>query len=200
MSYISKLKNKINSVEQDEIPEPAYQITQTFVEPIYKFDLSSEIDADTIVNHVYNFKEKYPISNKTNVHAWHSQYDTHYKTNDFDMLISTIQNKLNLIEKIFRPNFKIDSVLLDSWVAIYNKTEYTQMHHHHKARWASVYYAKAEEHCAPIVFTGLEIKPKTGMLLLFPGRVKHMVRKELSDIERIIFSANFDFTFFKYAS
>jgi len=198
MSYLNKLKTRIVSIEKHKIPEPAYQIKQSSIEPIYKFDLSLEIDADTIVNHVYNFKEKYPISNTTNIHAWHSHYDTHHKTNDFDELITTIKNKIYLIENFSRPTFTLDTVLIDSWVAIYNKTEYTQIHAHHWFRWACVYYAKAEEDCAPIVFTGVEIKPKTGMLLLFPGRTKHMVRKSTSDIERIIFAANFDLSFIEY--
>jgi hypothetical protein len=196
MSYLNKLKTRIVSIEKHKIPKPAYQVTQTFIEPIYKFDLSSEINSDTIVNHVYNFKEKYPTSNSSNVHAWHSHYKTHYKTNDFDTLILSIKNKLKLIEADLNHDFNIDFFLLDSWVAIYNKTDYSNMHHHYPARWAAIYYAKAEEDCSPIVFTGIEIKPKTSMLLLFPGRTRHMVRKSSSNRERIIFSANFDITIF----
>ena len=189
MNHIDKLKSKLSSIKEKILP--SYELEQLYKDNIYQLDLSSEIDANTIVNLVYKFKEQYPIPNKSNVFAWHSDYDTHKKTSDFDILINVIENKLKLIADT-RPEF-INKVL-DSWVAIYNKTEYAQWHNHSAdyCRWSVVYYAKAEENCSPIVFKNLEIVPKTNMLLIFPSRTNHMVRKSYSDAERIIFAANLD--------
>ena len=185
-NHIDKLKNKLLSVTKIE---PTYEIEQTYSDPIYQFDLSSEISSSDIVKYVYDFKKTYPISRKSTIVAWHSDYDAHEKTTDFNPLIELIQIKVNLIEDNI-PG--ISNKLLDSWVAIYNKSEYTKMHNHAYARWAVVYYAKAEENCAPIVFKDLEIIPKTNMLLVFPGRMQHMVRASTSDVDRIVFAANFD--------
>ena len=197
MSFSDKLKTKISSIEKDlpiepgSKPDPTYEITQSSIEPIYQFDLSEDIDATTIVNCIYNFKEKYPISNTSNIHAWHSDYDTHRRTKDFDNLIEIIKNKLNLVRGN-RGVLNKDFIILDSWVAIYNKDDRTAWHDHGFIKWVAVYYARAEENCSPIVFNNLKIKPKTNMLLLFPGRVRHMVERSSSDIERIIFSAGIE--------
>ena len=198
MNHIDKLKKKLVSVKTTEKILPFYVMEQKYIDKIYKLDLSSEIDSDTIVNLIYKFKEQYPISNTSNLFSWHSDYDTHSKTSDFDTLIVVIENKLKFIETNNRDGFV--NKVLDSWVAIYNKTEYAQWHSHSDnsgSRWSVVYYAKAEENCAPIVFKDLEIVPKTNMLLIFPARAYHMVRKSHSDIERIIFAANLDIVYVK---
>ena len=170
---------------------PSYELKQIYTDKIYQIDLSSEIDANTIVNSIYKFKENYPISNSSNILSWHSNWDTHKRTTDFDILVTTIENKLKLIEET-RPGFV--NKVLDSWVAIYNKTESALWHNHcnefDNNGWAVVYYAKAEKNAAPILFKNLEIVPKTNMLLVFPARAYHMVRESSSNIERIIFSAN----------
>ena len=171
---------------------PFYELKQTYIDKIYQIDLSAEIDATTIVNSVYKFKEQYPMSNTSNILSWHSDYNTHEKTRDFDTLINVIENKLTLIEKT-RPGFV--NKFLDCWVAIYNKTESAQWHNHcqdfdNTFGWAVVYYAKAEKNAAPILFKNLEIVPKTNMLLVFPSRAYHMVRPSVSNLERIVFAGN----------
>ena len=185
-NHINKLKNKLLSVTKIE---PTYEIEQTYSDPIYQFDLSSEINSSDVVKYVYEFKKNYPISRESSIIAWHSDWDTHKKTTDFNPLIESIQLKVNSIEGHVP---EISNKLLHSWVAIYNKSEYTKIHDHGHARWSTVYYAKAEAHCAPIVFKDLEIIPKTNMLLIFPGRMKHMVRASASDVDRIVFASNFD--------
>jgi hypothetical protein len=188
MNHVDKLKNKLSNIKEKLLP--TFELTNTYIDPIYQFDLSTEIDAGATVNLIFKYKEHYPISNKrSNILSWNSDYDTHKKTTDFDILIKIIENKVKLIEDT-RNGFV--NKVLDSWVAIYNKTEYAQWHNHSDthAKWAAVYYAKAEENCSAIVFKNLEIVPKTNMLLIFPSRMNHMVRKSISDTERIIFAAN----------
>lgn len=191
MNHIDKLKSKLDSVKTTERILPSHEIEQKYIDKIYKLDLSSEIDSNSIVNLIFKYKEQYPISNKSSLKTWHSEYHTHKKTSDFDTLIHVIENKLKLIDDT-RDQFV--NTVFESWVAIYKRSEYAGWHNHsdNRFRWSVVYYAKAEENCAPIVFKDLEIVPKTNMLLVFPSRAYHMVRKSQSDIERIIFSANLD--------
>jgi hypothetical protein len=200
MNHIDKLKSKLSSIKSNVRlrAKPFTEVKQTQVEKIYKFDLSSEIDANEVVNLIYKFRETVPYSNagKTNVFAWHSNYDTHIKTSDFDPLIKIIQEKLNSVGPTYQiPRYVATYPIADSWVGIYNKTEYTVPHEHSITHYAAVYYAKAEEDCSPIVFKNskkdLEIVPTTNTLLIFSGRAWHYVPKSTSDHERIFFAANF---------
>jgi hypothetical protein len=200
MNHIDKLKSKLSSVKKDfkPITEPFTEVKQTQVEKIYKFDLSSEIDANEVVNLIYKFRETVPYSNKgkTTVFAWHSHFDTHKKTSNFDPLIKIIQEKLNSVGPTYMwPEYEVTYPILESWAGIYKKTEYTIPHAHEPMQYAAVYYAKAEENCSPIVFKNskkdLEIVPTTNTLLIFSGRAWHYVSKSTSDDERIIFAANF---------
>jgi len=204
MNHLNKLKDKLSSVKKDIKPmaEPFAEIKQTHLEKIYKFDLSSEIDANEVVNLIYKFRETVPYSNKgkTNVFAWHSDYLTHKKTSDFDPLIKIIQNKLSLIGPTNNwPCYEVTYPITESWAGIYNKTEYTVPHAHEPVQYAAVYYAKAEENCSPIVFKtldkDLEIVPTTNTLLIFSGRARHYVPRSILDDERIIFAANFTISF-----
>jgi len=204
MNHIDKLKSKLSSVKKDFQPmvEPFAEVNQTQIESIYKFDLSSEIDADEVVNLIYKFRENIPYSNKgkTNVFAWHSDFDTHIKTSDFNPLIKIIQEKLSLIGPTNNwPSYEVTYPIADSWAGIYNKTEYTVPHAHEPVQYAAVYYAKAEENCSPIVFKtldkDLEIVPTTNTLLIFSGRARHYVPRSILDDERIIFAANFATSF-----
>ena len=200
MNHIDKLKSKLASVKSNfkHIAEPFTEVKQPQVEKIYKFDLSSEIDANEVVNLIYKFRETVPYSNegKTNVFAWHSDYDTHIKTSDFNPLIKIIQEKLNSVGPTYKlSRYEVTYPILESWVGIYKKTEYTVPHAHGTTHYSVVYYAKAEEDCSPIVFKtldkDLEIFPTTNTLLIFSGRAWHYVPRSTSDNERIIFAANF---------
>ena len=197
MNYIDKLKSKLKS-NFKPMADPFTEVTQSHIEKIYKFDLSSEIDANEVVNLIYKFRENFPYSNKgkTNVFAWHSDYFTHIKTSDFDPLIEIIKNKLSSLGKKYQPkNYDITYPIADSWVGIYKKNEFTVSHKHEPAHYSAVYYAKAEENCSPIVFKNskkdLEIVPTTNTLLIFSSRTWHYVPKSTSDDDRIIFAANF---------
>ena len=206
MNYIDKLKSKLSYIKSNfkPIAKPFTEVIQTQVEKIYKFDLSSEIDANEVVNLIYKFRETVPYSNegKTTVFAWHSDFDTHKKTSNFDPLIKIIQEKLNSVGPTYMwPEYEVAYPILESWAGIYKKTEYTMPHIHGPMQYAAVYYAKAEEKCSPIVFKNskkdLEIVPTTNTLLIFSGRAWHYVPKSTSDDERIMFAANFLISFNK---
>ena len=204
MTHINKLKEKLASAPK-KVPPLAnenvtiYETVLKYVDQIYQFDLSSEIDADVIVNLIYSFRKNYPYSNegKTNVYAWHSDFFAHKQTSDFNPLIEVIKNKLWKIDPIAQnyPDFETSFKLLESWVGIYKQTEYTVPHDHGPVKYAAVYYAKAEENCSPIVFKttdkDMSIVPKTNTLVIFSGKAMHYVPKSTSDDDRIIFAANF---------
>lgn len=70
----------------------------------------------------------------------------------------------------------MDLVVTDCWGIIYDQADYTQRHNHFPSEFSCALYLEAHEDSAPIIFSGrLNIKPKPGMLVLFPGILTHEV-------------------------
>ena len=79
---------------------------------------------------------------------------------------------------------------------IYGKGDYTKDHSHTGSRFSFTYYVKAEEDCTPIVFTWpgkMQIKPKTGDLLIWDSEYGHMVPEGTTDTKRIVIAGNLNY-------
>ena len=75
----------------------------------------------------------------------------------------------------------------------YEKGNHAVKHNHWPATLSGVYYIDVEENSSPIIFeNNFVIKPKNGMLLLFPSIVNHEVPP--SKGKRIVASINLLFT------
>ena len=91
---------------------------------------------------------------------------------------------------------KVQVYCSSMWGAVYKKGDYTKEHAHIGARWSFTYYVKAEEDCTPLVFTWpgvMQIKPKTGDLIIWNGDYKHMVPEQQTDTKRIAIAGNLNF-------
>ena len=79
----------------------------------------------------------------------------------------------------------------DCWGAVYKKGDYTISHDHWPAIWSWTYYVNVTSQCSPLVFTNSDYKvqPSNGLLVLFPGWVKHKVPQEC-DHERVMVAGN----------
>ena len=127
-------------------------------------------------------------SDKSNVKAWHSHFDTHYKEPRFNILINKILKKSQEFLKI---NCNLHP--LNFWVMEYEKGNHAVKHNHWPASLSGVYYIDVEENSSPIIFeNNFTIEPKNGMLLLFPSIVNHEVPP--SKGKRIVASINLLFT------
>ena len=80
----------------------------------------------------------------------------------------------------------------DCWGAVYRKGEYTQSHDHWPAIWSWTYYVNVTSQCSPIIFSNSDYKvqPMNGLLVMFPGWVKHEVPPQESDHERVMVAGN----------
>ena len=87
-------------------------------------------------------------------------------------------------------------IVIDIWGAIYSKGDRTISHDHWPALWSFCYYVSAPEGSAPLVFTSnnYEIQPKSGLLVMFPGWVKHHVPVQNIEAERIVVAGNIRMT------
>ena len=150
---------------------------------IYTLDNYQELN-NNLKNIFSDFRKKYPESDTNNVIGWHSHFDTHIKEPKFNILIDKIVDVSMDFIKI-----KCNLYPLNFWVMEYGKGNYAKRHNHWPATLSGVYYIDVEENSSPIIFeNNFVIKPRNGMLLLFPSIVNHEVPP--SQGKRIVASIN----------
>ena len=72
---------------------------------------------------------------------------------------------------------------------MYEKSDHAVPHNHFPTEYVAIYYVDVETGCSPIVFQyGLKVIPENGMLLVFPGRLRHQVPP--TDKKRMLISWN----------
>ena len=74
------------------------------------------------------------------------------------------------------------------WGQLYNEGDFQESHDHVPHDYTFVFYVNTPEGSSPIVFDSSmeEIQPTSGMLLVFPGWVKHSVPKNKCEGRSII--------------
>jgi len=89
-----------------------------------------------------------------------------------------------------KPHF--NPVITEIWGAIYRKSEHTILHDHWPSTWSFTYYVNVSDDCSPIVFpdANISLKPKNGMMCMFPGWVAHKVPKQKTNYERVMVAGN----------
>ena len=102
--------------------------------------------------------------------------------------------------------------LSNMWAIINKKGAMNQKHSHSNSDLSAAYYVTAKEGCGDIVFydprpgkvykhplankpnllnaVNNGVKPKAGMLVLFPSYLEHSVNPNTSDHERVVISFN----------
>ena len=97
---------------------------------------------------------------------------------------------------------KFEYNIKDSWVALFKKHNYAHIHSHGEADISGVYYIqtppKTTENVGKIFFQddrmaqerSVEIPADQGVIILFPGYLKHGVQTNTSDVERLSLSFN----------
>lgn len=166
--------------------------------PLYIFDISKLVDRNEIVQLVYDYRDKFPVSRTSTIKGWHSDYFAH--TNFIDTrsekLLSTIKN---IAEKIINRGYaeNVRANIFNVWYNILNKGDKIHPHHHlpdgliDTNQYSIVYYPKTQDDMSPIIFeNNFEILPKNDMLLLFPSYLVHSVDELTTTEDRISISAN----------
>ena len=144
--------------------------------PVFTVFLNHSLEEiRSIKERIIQYRKENPISNKSNVKAWHSPYRTHEHTICFDDINRRIVSECDNIANNFN-NTNDRLILHDMWVNIYEKGDKTVMHNHSPGDYSCCYYVDIEENSSPIMFPPkLEIHPKNDMLVIFPSNVNHEV-------------------------
>lgn len=163
--------SSITSVNNDEL-----------VEEIEKF--SSELDSGYIENkhHTYYEDKIYPFGQK-----------------QAELLIKEIEKS---VSEMTGRSMRVTAI----WTLTLNKGESVSYHSHksnlhpaHEEHFSIAYYANAPEGSANLIFDvtacntlekSIQIKPETGMLVVFNSFIGHMTDRHKSDAPRIVVSAN----------
>ena len=100
---------------------------------------------------------------------------------EFAKIIS--KSRFNYVEKF---------VVKEMWAAAYKSDDYTIEHDHWPATWSTCYYINPPKNCSGLYFPDLneELTVENGMLVLFPGWVRHGVKKCTFDGTRYAVAAN----------
>ena len=104
-----------------------------------------------------------------------------------DVIYDWVLSILRGVHKYGGWSYKVYS----SWMARYNRGDYTKKHDHMPMFAAFVYFVKTPRGSSPLVFTtsGKRIKAEEGKVIIFPGHMQHEVPKNRCD-DRIVLSGN----------
>lgn len=165
---------------------------------VYEFDLSQELDMGSLrqkcLDHVEHFGPKYHQGHQS---IKSTGFFAHAVTHDFDELISCIEKRTHEVSNKVSGaiGVRADWRVLETWVMVYKKLGYVHDHGHYPFGYSAVFYVSADN-TAPIWFHDVEIKTRTGQLLIFPGYLRHMVKPVTAQHgERIVFACNLYATF-----
>ena len=164
-------------------------------------------------NYINNLKKKDPEGViKSNLKGWHSK-NFDIKDDEPKNFIEAIKKNIN--EAINDMGWDLTNqevTLSNMWAIINKKGAMNQKHSHSNSDLSAAYYVTAKEGCGDIVFydprpgkvykhplankpnllnaVNNGVKPKAGMLVLFPSYLEHSVNPNTSDHERVVISFN----------
>jgi len=130
---------------------------------------------------------------KTNVQAKMSEWNIWQQTETYNKILSDIMEILDKPSWVYN-NEPIEKYydMISGWIAEYNKGDFTFCHDHRPSYLSFVYFLKASDSSTPLVFDELNyrLEPRDGMLVLFPGHIKHHVPEHRSHDSRIVLAGN----------
>ncbi len=192
-----------------------YRTVNLFPIPIHQFNICrfSEIQ-DELIDYAYKLRVEDPVGNfLSNEGGWQS-HDFEIHKED-DILHSLLKNTLTSFPNII-DNQKIT---IDAWVNINKPGDYNVKHDHPNCHLSGVLWIKTPKNSGKIefdspisfqahtelnaynddfknknnIFHCYYFEPVEGNILVFPSCLKHDVKKNLSDEERISVSFNIRF-------
>ena len=150
----------------------------------------------------------------SNINGWHSE-NFNLKDEEVVFFINTISIKIQKAMEDMGWDLSKNKIEIPNiWSIINKKGSSNAMHIHSNCYLSAAYYVKAPNDCGDIVFHDprqsrlirkpklsklnklngeeVNVKPKEGLLVLFPSYLYHSVKESLSNSERIVISFNID--------
>ena len=134
---------------------------------------------------------------QTNVKATMTEWILDIPSYEFIQFKKTLYSTVKDLNLYWNCPFKIQTI----WANIYRKGDFTQSHDHEPQRYSFVYFLKSKPNFSPLMFEGINLKPKQkkwksikpieGRLVIFPGCLNHKVPVHIHNETRITISGNF---------
>ena len=118
----------------------------------------------------------------TNLKCNMTEYRSWEKDDRFDKLLPIIDEIIN--------RTPVDIKLSDMWGAVYESEEYAREHDHGNAEWSFCLYLNEGEGFPPLIVDGNEVEPKKGLMVVFPGWVRHEVKSKKFEGHRYVVAGN----------
>lgn len=153
---------------------------------IAEFPYYSEI-ADNIESYIIQNGKRRHQASKALMSDWYSDSPEFRRINEW---------VLSLIEEDTDPASSWRKgrqfCVYNCWGNVYEKGASVESHDHLPYYLSFVYFAKAGENAAPLVFSdsGLSIKPRIGKVVIFPSHLSHEVPVQKSASARVTVSGN----------
>ena len=150
--------------------------------PVFWFSLHEHINELSLARlGIDEVRITHPESTPSNVKAiYMSPWKSHLLSDKFRPLcnlVEAIGKKVSAeVLKADFPSLNLDLKVTDCWGIIYETSDHTVPHMHYPSDLSAVIYLEAEENSAPILFgDGLALKPRPGLMVMFPGILLHEV-------------------------
>ena len=157
--------------------------------------LEFPIELDLARQALIDLRSEHPESTPSNVVATYmSPWKSHLLTDKLGPLIHVMSELIMKISVDFytrdlaQLNFRL--AVADCWGAIYEAGDYSGLHHHFPADFASVVYLDVDAQASPIIFSNsLEVHPQSATAIVFPGLLEHHVPP--TNGRRVVIAINF---------
>ena len=177
-----------------------------FPTPIFYTDANEQIKND-IYKEYLNIENI--VNNNLSSKTWGDNVDTTFNTidniivnNNLFLLNSFITSVAKEFDKYIGSN-AYEIVLKDSWINCNKPNQHQDIHDHLPGYISGVYYLKTNgqdgnlriippTQIMSIYQNHMEYQPKEGRIILFPSWVQHSVKSNLTNLNRISVSFNFD--------
>lgn len=185
-----------------------------FPTPIWQFTVEGyeELNTELLSYIKQNQVDNTSGSNVSNILGWHSGYldDDHEVLRKFSrIIISPLADIANRLKWDLKNN---SLTVHECWAVVNKKYSSNLIHSHPNSFLSATYYVKTPRDCGNIFFVdpretnhvyippyteatawnkqSIEIEPREGLLVIFPSWLKHGVRPNKSDEERVVMSFN----------
>ena len=130
--------------------------------------------------YIERHRHKYIGTKMSNLKCdWRSSFDMHIECPE-PIVKELLDFSLEVAGKLssyYQKDLQIPFLVDNFWVAEYSRGNHARKHGHYPADWAAVYYIEVEENASPLCFEDrLDLHPKEGMLVMFPGILEHRVK------------------------
>lgn len=192
------------------------ELIEVFSSPVMLRTLGDAALATELTQHLTAEAGAHPGIQRSNVGGWHSVPDlTLRRLGPFPAFFQGLVAELSAAlaelaarRSVVAPRYRFG---IQSWAMVMGTGDYTILHDHAEAHLSGVYYADAGDeapepsgHLAfvrpgggfselpglPLAPTTFQIRPRTGLLVLFPGYLQHYVHAYQGRRPRVAISFN----------